>query len=108
MLPEGRKYDYDLYRELTNANLPLQDTPMHDKVGKLIRRRLSGNTRKKNDPTRAGVMISGWGNYGKTASVCSAGAVFESSGWNSTATSTPRLCRAPAISTHRSSMSRPR
>lgn len=77
MLPESRQYDYDLYRELTNANLPLQDTPMHDKVGKLIRRWLSGNTRKKNDPTRAGVMISGWGNYGKTASVCSAGAVFE-------------------------------
>jgi hypothetical protein len=77
MLSESRQYDYDLYRELTNANLPLQDTPMHDKVGKLIRRRLSGNTRKKNDPTRAGVMISGWGNYGKTASVCSAGAVFE-------------------------------
>ncbi|MFF8536933.1 TniB family NTP-binding protein [Streptomyces sp. NPDC015532] len=77
MLPQNRKYDYDIYRELTNANLPLQDTPMHDKVGKLIRRRLSGNTRKKNDPTRAGVMISGWGNYGKTASVCSAGAVFE-------------------------------
>ncbi|MFJ6659038.1 TniB family NTP-binding protein [Streptomyces sp. NPDC091377] len=77
MLPESRQYDYDLYRELTNANLPLQDTPMHDKVGRLIRRRLSGNTRKKNDPTRAGVMISGWGNYGKTASVISAGAVFE-------------------------------
>lgn len=77
MLPESRQYDYDLYRELTNANLPLQDTPMHDKVGKLIRRRLSSNTRKKDDPTRAGVMISGWGNYGKTASVCSAGAVFE-------------------------------
>ncbi|WP_230396683.1 hypothetical protein [Streptomyces blattellae] len=75
MLPESRQYDYDLYRELTNANLPLQDTPMHDKVGRLIRRRLSGNTRKKNDPTRAGVMISGWGNYGKTASVISAGAV---------------------------------
>ncbi|MEU9098837.1 TniB family NTP-binding protein [Streptomyces sp. NPDC048361] len=77
MLPESRQYDYDLYRELTNANLPLQDTPMHDKVGKLIRRRLSGNTRKKDDPTRAGVMISGWGNYGKTASVRSAGVVFE-------------------------------
>ncbi|MFJ1973599.1 TniB family NTP-binding protein [Streptomyces sp. NPDC087903] len=77
MVPESRRYDYNIYRELTNANLPLQDTPMHDKVGNLIRRRLSGNTRKKNDPTRAGVMISGWGNYGKTASVCSAGAVFE-------------------------------
>ncbi|MFJ9012640.1 hypothetical protein [Streptomyces canus] len=77
MLSESRQYDYDLYRELTNANLPLQDTPMHDKVAKLIRRRLSGNTRKKDAPTRAGVMISGWGNYGKTAAVCSAGAVFE-------------------------------
>ncbi|WP_369367601.1 TniB family NTP-binding protein [Streptomyces sp. CG4] len=76
-IPESRQYDYDLYRELTNANLPLQDTPMHDKVGKLIRRRLSGNTRKKDDPTRAGIMVSGWGNYGKTASVCAAGAVFE-------------------------------
>ncbi|MFF0262043.1 TniB family NTP-binding protein [Streptomyces microflavus] len=77
LIPESRQYDYDLYRELTNANLPLQDTSMHDKVGKLIRRRLSGNTRKKDDPTRAGVMVSGWGNYGKTAAVCTAGAVFE-------------------------------
>ncbi|WP_331750117.1 TniB family NTP-binding protein (plasmid) [Streptomyces sp. NBC_01707] len=77
MIPASRKADYDLYRHLTNANLPLQDTPMHDKVGKLIRRRLRGNTMKQDDPTRAGVMVSGWGNYGKTASVCSAGAVFE-------------------------------
>ncbi|WP_330248565.1 MULTISPECIES: TniB family NTP-binding protein [unclassified Streptomyces] len=78
MISESRKADYDLYRQLTNANLPLQNTPMHDQVGKLIRRRLRGNTMKQDDPTRAGVMISGWGNYGKTASVCSAGAVFES------------------------------
>ncbi|MFE7749698.1 TniB family NTP-binding protein [Streptomyces sp. NPDC057428] len=77
MIPESRRYDYDLYRELTNANLPLQETPMHDKVGRLIRRRLSGNTRKKDDPTRPGVMVNGWGNYGKTASVCAAAAVFE-------------------------------
>ncbi|WP_030017311.1 TniB family NTP-binding protein [Streptomyces monomycini] len=77
MIPESRRADYDLYRQLTNANLPLQDTPMHDKVGKLIRRRLRGNTMKQDAPTRAGVMVSGWGNYGKTASVCSAGAVFE-------------------------------
>ncbi|SFT22452.1 TniB family NTP-binding protein [Streptomyces sp. ok210] len=77
MIPENRQADYDLYRHLTNANLPLQDTPMHDKVGKLIRRRLRGNTMKQDDPTRAGIMVSGWGNYGKTASVCSAGAVFE-------------------------------
>ncbi|WP_245606245.1 TniB family NTP-binding protein [Streptomyces himastatinicus] len=77
VIPESRRADYDLYRQLTNTNLPLQDTPMHDKVGKLIRRRLRGNTMKQDDPTRAGIMVSGWGNYGKTASVCSAGAAFE-------------------------------
>ncbi|MEV7286579.1 TniB family NTP-binding protein [Streptomyces sp. NPDC093252] len=77
MIPESRQADYGLYRQLTNANLPLQDTPMHDQVGRLIRRRLRGNTMKQDDPTRAGVMVSGWGNYGKTASVCSAGAAFE-------------------------------
>lgn len=76
-IPESRRTDYDLYRQLTNANLPLQDTPMHHKVAQLIRRRLKGNTMKKDDPTRAGVMVSGWGNYGKTVSACSAGAVFE-------------------------------
>lgn len=31
-IPESRSADYDLFRHLTNANLPLQDTPMHDKV----------------------------------------------------------------------------
>nr|WSX53599.1 hypothetical protein OG409_34585 [Streptomyces sp. NBC_00974] len=36
MIPESRKADYDLYRQLTNANLPLQNTPMHDQVGKLL------------------------------------------------------------------------
>ncbi|MEV8035157.1 TniB family NTP-binding protein [Streptomyces sp. NPDC086182] len=77
IIPESRRADFDLYRQLTNANLPLQDTPMHDQVGKLIRRRLRGNTMKQDDPTRPGVMVSGWGNYGKTASVCSAGAAFE-------------------------------
>ncbi|MEY9839505.1 AAA family ATPase [Streptacidiphilus sp. EB103A] len=78
-VPEARRGDYDLYRQLTNVNLPLQQTPMHDKVGRLIRRRLRGNTMKQDDPTFPGVMVSGWGGYGKTASVCSAGAVFEDS-----------------------------
>lgn len=52
-IPESRRADSDLFRHLTNANLPLQDTPMHDKVGRLIRRRLRGNTMKQDDPTRA-------------------------------------------------------
>ncbi|MFZ4302724.1 TniB family NTP-binding protein [Streptomyces cinereoruber] len=75
--PEARRTDYDLYRRMTNVNLPLQLTPMQDKVTRLIRRRLNGNTLKQDDPPLAGIMVSGWGNYGKTATVCSATAAFE-------------------------------
>ncbi|MER7151404.1 TniB family NTP-binding protein [Streptomyces lydicus] len=75
--PTARRTDYDLYRRITNVNLPLQRTPMQEKVTRLIRRRLNGNTLKQDDPTLAGVMVSGWGNYGKTATVCSAAAAFE-------------------------------
>lgn len=62
---------------MTNVNLPLQQTPMAQKVSRLIDRRLSANTRKKGDPTLAGVMVSGWGQHGKTATVCRVVAAFE-------------------------------
>ncbi|MER7671318.1 AAA family ATPase [Kitasatospora sp. NPDC096128] len=75
--PLPRRSDYDLYRRLTNVNLPLQATPMHDKVTELIQLRLDGNTMKQDDPTLAGVLVSGWGGYGKTAAVCSSVAAFE-------------------------------
>ncbi|MER7178635.1 TniB family NTP-binding protein [Streptomyces hyaluromycini] len=75
--PVGRRTDYDLYRRMTNVNLPLQRTPMQEKVTRLIQRRLNGNTLKQDAPTLAGIMVSGWGNYGKTATVCSAAAAFE-------------------------------
>lgn len=46
-LPTRRRDDYDTYRQMTNVNLPLQQTPMAQRVSRLIDRRLSANTRKK-------------------------------------------------------------
>lgn len=77
MLPDDRRSDYDTYRGLTNANLPLQETPMLLHVTQLISRRLHGNTLRRNSPTLPGVMVNGWGNNGKTATVCSVAAAFE-------------------------------
>lgn len=76
-LPDDRAYDYDIYRRLTNMNLPLQDTPMLLKVRQVVERRLQGNTLRLNSPTMPGIMVSGWGNHGKTAAVCAVGAAFE-------------------------------
>ncbi|MFG2906153.1 AAA family ATPase [Kitasatospora sp. NPDC048286] len=78
LTPDAR-FDYDIYRRLTNVNLPLQQTPMAAKVTRLIKRRLHGNTYKQDDPTLAGVMVSGFGHYGKTASVSAVCAAFEDS-----------------------------
>ncbi|MFJ6805972.1 ATP-binding protein [Streptomyces anulatus] len=58
-------------------NLPVQETPMLEGVTRLIDRRPQGNTLRRNSPTMPGVMVSGWGNHGKTATVCSVAAAFE-------------------------------
>ncbi|MFF4249041.1 AAA family ATPase [Streptomyces sp. NPDC001822] len=78
-LGADRRTDYDLYRRLTNANLPLQDTPMLRTVTQVINLSLNGNTLDQEDPTLPGVMVSGWGNHGKTATVSSIAAQFEDS-----------------------------
>ncbi|WP_037573872.1 TniB family NTP-binding protein [Phaeacidiphilus oryzae] len=78
-LSEDRRFDYDIFRRLTNVNLPLQQTPMAAKVTRLIKRRLLGNALKQDDPTLAGVMVSGFGHYGKTATVSAVCAAFEDS-----------------------------
>jgi hypothetical protein len=77
LVPEHRRADFHLFRRLTNVNLPIQETPMSAKVSRLIQRRLLGNALKQDDPTLSGIMVSGSGNHGKTATVCSVGAFFE-------------------------------
>lgn len=79
LLTEDRRFDYDTFRRLANVNLPLQETPMAAKVTRLIKRRLHGNALKQDDPTLAGVMVSGFGHYGKTATVSAVCAAFEDS-----------------------------
>ncbi|MGC0319207.1 TniB family NTP-binding protein [Kitasatospora acidiphila] len=79
VLPADRRFDYDMFRRLTNVNLPLQQTPMAAKVTRLIKRRLHGNALKMDDPALAGVMVSGFGHYGKTATVSAVCAAFEDS-----------------------------
>jgi hypothetical protein len=68
---------YDLHRTATHVNLPLQETPMSLRVGRLVNRRLRNNALKQNVATRAGVMVSGWGYQGKTETVCEVAAAFE-------------------------------
>ncbi|MFG2783944.1 AAA family ATPase [Streptomyces prunicolor] len=77
LVPPDRKTDYELYRRLTNANLPLQKTPMLELVTEVIGRRLQSNPYIQDDPTLPGVMVSGWGSHGKTSAVCSVTAAFE-------------------------------
>ncbi|MER7847483.1 TniB family NTP-binding protein [Kitasatospora sp. NPDC096077] len=76
-LEPGRRADLDLFRRLTNVNLPLQQTPMSAKVARVINRRLHGNALNQGSPTLPGIMVSGPGNHGKTATVSSVCAAFE-------------------------------
>ncbi|MEV7931151.1 TniB family NTP-binding protein [Kitasatospora sp. NPDC088779] len=77
LLEPGRRADLDLFRRLTNVNLPLQQTPMSAKVARVINRRLHGNALNQGSPTLPGIMVSGPGNHGKTATVSSVCAAFE-------------------------------
>lgn len=77
VLALDRRADLDLFRRLTNVNLPIQQTPMSARVARLISRRLHGNALNQEDPTLPGIMVSGSGNHGKTATVSSVCAAFE-------------------------------
>ncbi|MEU7018940.1 hypothetical protein [Streptomyces sp. NPDC046385] len=70
---------YDLHRMATHANLPLLDTPMSQRVDRLLSARIRTNAFKAKPSTRAGVMISGGGYQGKTETTCEIVAAFEDS-----------------------------
>jgi hypothetical protein len=53
MSPSERSL-YDLHRTATHVNLPLQETPMSLRVGRLVNRRLRNNALKQNAATREG------------------------------------------------------
>ncbi|GAA1129262.1 AAA family ATPase [Kitasatospora arboriphila] len=68
---------YDLHRTATHVNLALQRTPMSDKVSALMSTRLRNNALDFEPGTRDGLMISGGGFQGKTATACEVAAEFE-------------------------------
>jgi hypothetical protein len=68
---------YDLHRTATHVNLVLQRTPMSDKVSALMNTRLRNNALDFEPGTRDGLMISGGGFQGKTATACDVAAEFE-------------------------------
>jgi len=68
---------YDLHRAATNANLPIQETPMSVSVAKVMWSRIQNNALKQQPTTRAGLMITGGGYQGKTETACEVAAAFE-------------------------------
>lgn len=78
MSPRNRQL-HDLHRAATHANLPMQDTPMSNKLTRVMRTRLQNNALELKPNTRAGLMITGGGFQGKTETACEIAAAFEDS-----------------------------
>jgi hypothetical protein len=76
-MPARQRTLRDLHRAATHANLPLQETPMSQAVATLVRGRIDSNALKRKPTTRAGVIVTGGGNQGKTETVCAIAAAFE-------------------------------
>jgi hypothetical protein len=77
VLSARRRALYDLHRTATHVNLVLQRTPMSDRVAEAMNTRLRNNALDFEPGTRDGLMISGGGFQGKTATACDVAAGFE-------------------------------
>ncbi|MCJ1676263.1 AAA family ATPase [Streptomyces sp. APSN-46.1] len=69
--------DYLLHRDVTNSNLPLQETPMSEALSRVMRSRLRLGAFKVRPSTRRGLIINGGGCQGKTETACEVAAWFE-------------------------------
>ena len=77
LLSEAELEEYLLHRDVTNSNLPLQETPMSKGVSRLMLSRLRLGALKARPSTRRGLIINGNGCQGKTETACEVGALFE-------------------------------
>ena len=78
-LTPGEQEDYLFHRDLTNSNLPLQETPMSKAVTRVMSSRLRLGALKARPSTRRGLIINGGGCQGKTETACEVAAAFEES-----------------------------
>ncbi len=76
-LGPAEQEEYLLHRDMTNSNLPLQETPMSRSVSRLMRSRLRLGALKARPSTRRGLIINGGGCQGKTETACEVAAAFE-------------------------------
>ena len=77
LLGPAEQEDYLFHRDVTNSNLPLQETPMSQAVTRVMRSRLRLGALKARPSTRRGLIINGGGCQGKTETGCEVAAAFE-------------------------------
>ncbi|WP_333761414.1 AAA family ATPase [Streptomyces sp. IBSBF 2390] len=67
---------HNLYRLATHSSLPIEATPMSEKVAHAVRARVEEGAFSHKAGTRGGIMVNGDGAQGKTETVCEAMALF--------------------------------
>ena len=78
-LTPGERESHLFHRDMTNSNLPLQETPMSRAVSQVMSSRLRLGALKARPSTRRGLIINGGGCQGKTETACEVAAAFEES-----------------------------
>ncbi|MFD7601793.1 AAA family ATPase [Streptomyces mirabilis] len=72
-----QKHLYNLHRLATHSSLPIDVTPMSERVAHAVLARVEDGAFSHKACTRGGIMVNGDGAQGKTETVCEALAVFE-------------------------------
>ncbi|WP_329345567.1 AAA family ATPase [Streptomyces microflavus] len=68
---------HDLHRLATHSSLPIQATPMSERVAHAVLARVEDGAYSHKAGTRGGIMVNGDGAQGKTETICEALAVFQ-------------------------------
>ncbi|WP_432040827.1 AAA family ATPase [Streptomyces chartreusis] len=76
-LTNRQKRLHDLHRLATHSSLPIQATPMSERVAQAVLARVEDGAFSHKAGTRGGIMVNGDGAQGKTETVCEALAVFQ-------------------------------
>ncbi|MFD7027443.1 AAA family ATPase [Streptomyces sp. NPDC059917] len=71
-----QKRIHNLYRLATHSSLPIEATPMSERVAHAVLARVEEGAFSHKAGTRGGIMVNGDGAQGKTETVCEAMAVF--------------------------------
>ncbi|MFF3663896.1 AAA family ATPase [Streptomyces olivochromogenes] len=71
-----QKYLHNLHRIATHSSMPIEATPMSEKVAHAVRARVEEGAFSHKASTRGGIMVNGDGAQGKTETVCEAMALF--------------------------------